>query len=195
MDPLPSCLHVSLDTPSVCLLLKDQRVDVNELDENGEKSSLWYAAANGQLDVIKCWIASGREMALGTPGDEMTDVIGAASERGNSKPVVLLKRFKENPEETRHQVRLEIGWFDDAAAENFALIVFVSDDLLQIKATPPTPAAKFFNIARRLPLELQMVLCHRVVGSAKEIIQGKDSEAAFKSLAKRLLWSSFYTSN
>jgi len=30
-----------------------------------------------------------------------------------------------------------------------------------------------------------MVLCHRLVGSMKEIIPGKESEVAFKGLAKR----------
>ena len=44
-----------------------------------------------------------------------------------------------------------------------------------------------------LPLELQMVLCFRQVGSTKEIIPGKESEVAFKELARRLLWSSFFT--
>ena len=69
----------------------------------------------------------------------------------------------------------------------FALVVFVSDGLLEIKdTTTRTPAARFFSIARRLPLELQMMLCHRVVGSAKEIIPGKDSEVAFKELARKL---------
>ena len=36
-----------------------------------------------------------------------------------------------------------------------------------------------------LPLELQMVLCFRQVGSTKEIIPGKESEVAFKELARR----------
>ena len=92
-------------------------------------------------------------------------------------------------------MRLEIGWYNEAAAEIFALMVFVSDELLQFKVTTPTPAARFFNIARRLPLELQMIICHRVVGSTKEIIPGKDSEVAFKSLAESLLWTSFFTSS
>jgi len=38
-----------------------------------------------------------------------------------------------------------------------------------------------------------MVLCFRQVGSPKEIIPGKESEVAFKSLARRLVWSSFFT--
>ena len=67
----------------------------------------------------------------------------------------------------------------------FALVVFVSDELLQFKDTT-SPAARFFSIARRLPLELQMVLCHLVMGSPKETIPGKESEVAFKELARRL---------
>jgi len=35
-------------------------------------------------------------------------------------------------------------------------------------------------------LELQMVLCFRQVGSGKEIIRGRETEVAFKELARRL---------
>ena len=72
--------------------------------------------------------------------------------------------------ETRHRVRQEMGWYDKLAAEMFALVVFVSDGLLQInETTTPSPAARFLSIAIQLPLELQMVLCFRQVGSAKDI--------------------------
>jgi len=91
-------------------------------------------------------------------------------------------------------VIVEIGWYKPAAAKMFALVVFVSDGLLQIKGTTtPTPAARFFTVARSLPLELQMMLCSRLVGSAKEIISGKESEVAFKSLVENLMWSSLFT--
>jgi len=132
-------------------------------------------------------------MNLGAPEDRETDAIGVAERRGETEVVTLLERFKENPEKIREAMRLELGWYDVAAAEIFALVVFVSDGLLQFKDTTTTPAARFFNIARRLPLELQMIICHRVVGSTKEIIPGKDSEMAFKSLAENLLWSSIFT--
>ena len=89
------------------------------------------------------------------------------------------------PVETRHAVRVELGLLDELAAYMFALVVFVSDGLLQINDATPSPAARYFNIARRLPLELQMLLCHRQVGSAKEIIPGKEREVAFKELARR----------
>jgi len=108
-----------------------------------------------------------------------------AKNNDKTEVATLLERFKENPVETRHAVRLKIGWYDEAAAEMFALVVFVSDGLLQVNDTKiTTPAAKYFKIAAQLPLELQMVMCYRLVGAAKEIIRGKESEVAFKWLAK-----------
>jgi len=68
--------------------------------------------------------------------------------------------------------------------------------LLQLRTTGAihsisTPAAasatRFFAIAWRLPMELQMILCHQVVGSANDSILSQYSEAAFKSLARTLL--------
>jgi len=174
-------------TSCVRELLKDSRVKVNQPIVFGY-TPLWNAAYHGHLDIIRWWIASGREMNLGKPGDVYrTDAIGRAKERDRTEVVTLLERFKENPVETRHAVRVELGLLDNLAAEMFALVVFVSDGLLQIKDTnTPSPAARYFSIAAQLPLELQMVLCFRQVGSAKEIIPGKESEMTFKDLARRL---------
>jgi len=127
-------------------------------------------------------------MDLGKPGDiDNTDAIGVAEEYCKAEVVTLLERFKSDATKTKHAMRVEVGWYDDLAAEMFALVVFVSDGLLQIKdTTTTTPAARFFSITRELPLELQMVLCFRQVGSGKEIIPGKESEAAFRELARML---------
>jgi len=167
----------------VRLLLKDSRVLVNERNEDGYTPLNW-ATFFGRLDVIKWWIASGREMDLGTPGNDYTDSIGTAKKVGETEAATLLERFKENPEETRYSVRMELGCSDEMAAEVFALVVFVSDGLLEIKDTT-TIMSRFFSIARQLPLELQMVLCFRVFGSVKEIIHGVESEEAFKELATK----------
>ena len=180
-------------TSCVRLLLQDQLVMIDEPDNDGG-TSLRRAAYCGHYDVIKLWIASGREMDLGKPGDiYKTDVIGAAKKYRRTEVVTLLERFKENPEETRQAARVGIDWYNSRAVEMFALVIFVSDELLQIKETVAIQAMRFFSIVRKLPLELQMVLCHRSVGSTKEIIQRRDSEVAFKSLAESLLWSSIFT--
>jgi len=125
-------------------------------------------------------------MDLGEPGDvDGTDAIGAAKKKQRTEVVTLLERFKSDASKTRHAVRVELGWYDELAAEVFALVVFVSDGLLQVKDSPPSPGARYFSIASQLPLEPQMVLCFRQVGSGKEIIPGKESEVAFKELARR----------
>ena len=167
-------------------MLKDSRVKVNETNRNGYPP-LFCAAYFGHLDIIKWWIASGRQMDLGKPGDiDKTDAIGGAKIYGRTKVVSLLERFKENPEETRYVVGVKLGLLDNLAAEMFALAVFVSDGILQVNDTIPSPAARFFSVATQLPLELQMVLCYRLVESKKEIIAGKESEVAFKELARKL---------
>jgi len=169
-------------------MLKDSRVKVNEPRNDGF-SPLWAPAVYGRLDVIRWWIASGREMDLGKPGDVgKTDAIGAARNNRKTDVVALLERFKSDASQTRHAMRVELGWHYSAAAEMFALVIFVSDGLLEVKnlVDSTTPAARFFRIVSRLPLELQMVFCFRQVGLAKEIIPGKDSEVAFKELARRL---------
>ena len=168
---------------SVRLLLRDLRVKVNELNEVGH-TPLWWTCRTGRLDVIKWWIASGREIDLGEPGDICTDAIGVAKMKNEMEVVALLERFKESSEETRHAVRVELGWYDDLAAGIFALVVFISDGLLQINGTATTAPARFFRVAAQLPLELQMLLCYRSVGLAKEIISTMRSEEAFKAVAR-----------
>ena len=71
-------------------------------------------------------------------------------------------------------------------------MVFQCDGLLQPKPAPNpaadiVPAVRFFAIASKLPLELQMILSYRVIGSMKQNILHQDSEAAFKALARILL--------
>jgi len=177
------------------VFLRDPRVDLNQRNNAGETPLRW-AAYNGHYDIIRWWIASEREMDLGKSGDISTDALWGEKRGWNWETTPLLEGFKENPGETRHAVRVEVGWYDEAAAEVFALVVFVSDGLLGCKADrvkSPARRTRFFRIATQLPLELQMVLCHRLVGSGKMVIPGKDTEVAFRDLAARLQETSVTT--
>ena len=91
-------------------MLKDSRVKVNEPAKDGE-TPLWRAARDdGHLDIIKWWIASGREMDLGKPGDvDKTDAIGGAKKKGKTEVASLLERFKSDSAKTRSEVRKELG--------------------------------------------------------------------------------------
>ena len=182
------------------LLLKDSRVDVNQPSQDGS-CPLYWAARHGNVQVIKYWIASGREMDLGEPGNENTDAIAVAkkpliwvweTDSGFEERIIrcaqvatLLEKFVGNPMETRYEVRVELGCRHELAAEVYALVVFVSDGLLGILETGANPA-RFFAITSKLPLELQIVLCCRVVGSSTDFISGEQAEVSFRELGKSL---------
>ena len=159
---------------------------------------LWYASYYGHQEVVEWLIASGRGL-----GDQKKvtwyrknlSALEIARKKRHRELVSLLERLMVNPTQTRCEIRMKLDVLDELAAELYALIVFLCDDLLQLKpvlatsSNPTAAAALFFAISSKLPMELQMVLCHRVVGSVKHILL-KDSEAAFKSLASVLLISS-----
>ena len=96
------------NTSCVREMLKDSRVKVNEPKNEG-CTPLWRAAYNGYLDIIKWWIASGREMDLGTPGEQQSDAILVAKKKRRKEVIALLERFKNDPTKTRSEVRLELG--------------------------------------------------------------------------------------
>ena len=184
----------------VRVLLTDPRVDVT-LDDYYGRTPLWFASYFGHIEIIEWLIASGKDLGdLSLKGSMMKrkyTALEIARNQQRDTAALLLEKLLADPAQTRHEVRLRLGVLDELAAEVFALTVFLCDELLQLKpahatstpATTSTNATRFFIIAKKLPMELQMVLCHRAVGSGKQNIRHKDSEAAFKSLARILLSS------
>jgi len=187
------CAHGQM---SVRLLLKDLRVDAT-LDDKRRCTALWIASSFGEHEVVEWFIASGRDLGdvkrqnVEWEGREYS-ALDIAREEKRTEVVSVLERFIADPAQTRHELRVKLVP-EELAAEVFALAVFLCDELLQLKPAPlasanaTTAAFRFFTIIKRLPMELQMILCHRVVGSMRQNILRKDSEAAFKSLAKVLL--------
>ena len=181
--------HVSV----VRELLKDPRVNVTCADNHGH-TPLWLASLHGDHKVIEWLIASGRDLGdiKNTKENGTTALEIARKQHRNTQVVWLLERFTANPAHTRQQIRVTLGMLfplDALAAEVFALTVFLCDDLLQLKPSTTT-TARFFAIVSKLPMELKMILCHRAVGSMKQNVLHKDSEAAFKLLARVLHSSS-----
>lgn len=168
------------------LLLKDPRVVLDCPDIFG-KTALWNAVRRGHIEVIKWWLASGRELDLGRSRNWRTDPIAMGQKTGQVDAVDLLKRFKEDAKKTRHEMRVEVGWYAETAAEVFALVIFLCDGLLKIRAEGQSNAARFMRIMCELPMELQMMLCRRAAGSAAENIPGEYRELAFRDLARKLV--------
>ena len=177
---------------AVKVLLRDSRVDIN-MAEKDNRTPLWYASLNGYVEVIKWMIASGREIDLdkrGEWGDIECTATEIAMKINEIKTVSLLEKFNENQALVRHEIRLELGLVDKDAAELFAVTVFICDDYLRIKEPTSSDktglgaAIRFFNIVRGLPMELQMIICCYVYGSAKQNIKSSESEVAFRHLAE-----------
>ena len=157
----------------VQFLLRDARVKLNEPDI-GEHTPLRCAAVGGHLEVIKLWIASGREMELGEPGNWKTDVIGVAWMRKKIEVISLLKKFKAHPSQTRNAVRTELGIAGERI-QHFPLSSFFSISFLfcsvirfpchhstqadQGSSTLPSLTANHFLLALSSPpLPLQLLL-------------------------------------
>jgi len=74
----------------------------------------------------------------------------------------------------------------------FCIVVFCCDGLLQQvpaerRALPELARwSQFLNIAMRLPMELQMILCNRLFGFVSELIPLASTEEGFKSVAQTL---------
>ena len=182
---------------TVLLFLKDLRVNISVADRN-DCTPVWWAVYFGHFEVVEWFIASGRCLGdhtkKGKYGVGKYTNLEIARKRNQKEGVSLLERFVANPKLTRLEILRKLGLkmslLDELAAEVFALTVFLCDDLLQRKPTLKTAAtiaaARFFGIATTLPMELQMILCHRVVGSMKQSVVSEESEVAFKALARVL---------
>jgi len=193
----------------VSLLVGDNRIDINAHDDL-LCSPLWMATHNGHLGVVQQILASGVQVntqARSLPGSagwrnktaiEIARLQGTEPKRGmedderythriqQCPPIVaLLEKFEVDPESTRRMLRELPRLRESFAGEVFTLIVFICDDLLNIRPDP-SPVARFFHITVQLPMELQMVLCNRVFGSGKDNVLTKCSEPAFRKLAHQL---------
>jgi len=179
--------------PIIRLLLKDPRVDVTRADQD-YRSAIWKAVRNQDCRLLTEFIASGRdfgdldEMGFTGKDDPRYCSLWHFASDGIAE---MLSDYTSHHITARIDACEQLGYLGELAAEFFALTVFLCDGLLQLKAdvnhTGDTNATRFFTIARNLPMELQMVLSYRVISSGKNNILSKDSEAAFKYLAMRLL--------
>jgi len=183
-----ACIYDSHDC--IRLLLADPRANINLPDFAGY-TPLSASTYEGHMTAIKLLIASGRDLSVsGDADDEAGDAMMVAEKQGKVLIADLLRGFRENPARARYHARLQLGYHGEVAAEVFALVVFLCDGLVKVVpkiGVASHRAVKFFHIARQLPMELQMTLCHRVVGSAQSNVPGRDSEAAFVRLAAYFL--------
>ena len=93
---------------------------------------------------------------------------------GHSARQLRVENSEKGKEIPRKNPSLNVNWKNE---EDYGLL--------------PQPSSS--TLPEDFLLSFKWALCYRLVGSTKEIIQGRDSEVAFKSLAKRLVWSSIFS--
>ena len=200
----------------VSLLMSDLRIDLNKSDSS-ECTPLWFVSQQGHLRVAQVILVSGRNVdtkAKSIPGialwnNKTAAEIGRFQEirareaesaevyarRRRNGPLIaaLLDSFDANPATTRQQLRELPELRDPFISDLFALVIFLCEELLTVRAEDSAlsfhKAARFFQIAQALPMELQMMLCNRVFGAGKNNVLTQHSEPAFKKLGKLLALS------
>jgi hypothetical protein len=198
---LMACDHG--DTSCIKLLLRYSSVDLIKPAHFGI-TPLDCLAHNGDADNMVHWVVSGRDL----DADKVIKEVEASitphdtddTLRAKGAIVALMIVFREFPDRVRRQLRRDMGWYCEMSADLFALVIFICDGLLQRPAwsgpleraymvhsgratLQDTEADRFFGIMSRLPMELQMVLCLRTVGSIELMIPSNARETAFRQLA------------
>jgi hypothetical protein len=170
-------------------------------------TTIWTAVLGDNPTAIKWIIASGKKFnPHGNSSDEYCgraiSPLQLARAKGRHSIAELINDYLVRPDITRHEIRAELGLTSGTVPAMFAVIVFICDGLLAINPavlgtvetirgrgpaeSPSEGSVRFLRVAVRLPLELQMVLCHIAFGSSGNTIPATESEIAFRSLARRL---------
>jgi len=194
----------------VPVLLADPRVDPN-FPSDDQSTPLWFATQNGHLPVVRHLLASGRDIdtrlrslfnnktapeigrIMGTKGRGPNEAEEAHWRKKTNGPLAadLIEEYERDPVAVRGRLRAQPGLREHFVAHLFALVVFHSDGLLNLRRVSrrsPQGAHRFFEISRRLPLEVQMVLCNRAFGSPKDTVLSKKSEPYFQCLSRPTTW-------
>jgi len=160
-------------------LLNDLRVDVN-FPTVDSYSPIANAASLGLIDVVKVMLVSGRKPL---------DVIQATYEARNRPDLVaFLKSYQSDPLTVLKNVRKELKVQDPNPVRVFLLIVLLCDGYFTIKENASYKRKlrsyrpkdeeldlvhRFFQITRKIPLDLQMVTCNRLYNNPGFVISSK----------------------
>jgi len=197
----------------VSMLLQDPRVDVNTPQNEGA-TPLYMATQNGHLSIVQMILAFHGDVATRlriTTADPDEDGKTAAEW---ARALVTLPKREYMGEDAHLRIKtlgptlgnLIVEYEADMAtvraslqrlphiqgyfiAHTFALLIFYADSFLQTTpAITPSSVTRFLTMSSKLPLDLQMVLCHRMFGSAQNLILSRDSEPAFRWLGNSKTW-------
>jgi ankyrin repeat protein len=142
------------------------------------------AVQNGYVEIVKLWIASEKPIDFERKNSLGETILTMGDSNTTFKVRELLREFKDNPRATT--IRLKSETSQREASFMFAVIVFLCDGLFEFPkwSDPASKSTRFLLIVHKLPIEIQMMICHRMHGSGGDIIGSKHCENAFREIAE-----------
>lgn len=178
------------------------RIDTTPFEDD---SFLAYFVRYDKVDYLKWLIALRDEDRLGFRQVSYRQALDAAGKLQNQTARLLADyeadhqaSHQVSTNTTKFRVSPELGLVQHYIADIYATIIFLCDGLLQFplqhqdenpNEESPTQARviRYFNIASQLPMEIQMLICHRTFNSAANNILTSEAELGFRRLANSLL--------
>jgi hypothetical protein len=164
---------------AVKILLGDSRTRINVGNLSGP-TALSNALRCDNIDAIELMIASGRKIDCDEGDPRYSSAAWASS--SHTLSYRLLQRFQRNPETTRRDIQKDLESGTQLIARIYALIVLIGDGYFTIRQNHrASVTARFFRMTSRLPIELQMVMCHRLFNSARCVVLSSNFKRALKN--------------
>ena len=183
--------------------------ELTSTNQNEGASPLWQASQNGHLAVVQRLLASGRNidtklrasfnnrtaaeqgraMETAAMDNDETEEDYERSKANGPLCADLIDEYESEPVAVRHRLRRQPGLRKYFITHLFALVIFHSDSFVVVNETlAHSDTRRFFRITSWLPLEIQMIICHRAFGSPKDVILSMNSEPCFKLLNRPTTW-------
>jgi len=111
------------------------------------------------------------------------NAIAVCLHSGNYVLFAMLQEFRDHPNAVIMRMRLELGFAVADAATLYAIVIFLCDDFLTAECLPDEhPCFRFFRMMQRLPMQLQMIVCHRAFRSPHDSVLHYDLEKALRTV-------------
>lgn len=183
------------------LLIKNDRFDSLYIKNLDGRTPLHDACSSGHIEIVKLIIKISELSILNEISNSGYTPIHCACYGGhivivkellkykniivpdviynNHKINKLLEDYKNDKITMRTYLTLDKNLYI------YYLVVFLSDNYFELKKFPNEKYFRFFNIAKQLPQDLQMVLIHRISGSSNNNITVKIFNQNLKSFLKK----------
>ena len=154
-------------------------------------SPLWRACIHDNADSVRVLFAMAPVGSLNVNLRAATeDRWGgkmASEVTWNAETRQLLGHYSRDPAAVRFRLRRghDLGLHLADIAADFATVVLRSDDYLHVAAGGDDNTQRYLTIVCLLPMELQMIMCHRRHGSVSQNILAHDTDEALKLLIRQ----------